>query len=72
MRGIRTYYCKSCKKCIDFKPNDEHICKCGYIFGKAVNISDGINMRNNKWSSQTKVEFNQTTMGQDIANRNKR
>ena len=39
---------------------------------KTVNISDGINMRNNKWSSQTKVEFNQTTMGQDIANRNKR
>jgi len=45
MKRNRTYYCNSCKECIDFKANDDHICKCGYIFGKTVNIKNGINMR---------------------------
>ena len=71
MKRNRTYYCNSCKQCIDFKPNDEHICKCGYIFGKTVIISDGINMRKT-WSGQTQVEFSQTTIDQDIADRNRR
>ena len=34
-------------------------------------ISNHINMRTT-WSGQTKVEFNQTTMDKDIAERNKR
>ena len=43
---------------------------------KKFNFSDGainnyINMRKT-WSGQTKVEFSQTTMDEDIANRNKR
>jgi len=43
---------------------------------KEFNFSDGptsnfINMRKT-WSGQTKVEFSQTTMDEDIANRNKR
>ena len=39
-----------------------------------VNIDDTrnyVNMRTT-WSGQTKVEFNQTTMDEDIAQRNKR
>ena len=72
MKRNRTYYCNSCKKCIDFKANDDHICKCGYIFGKTINIKDGINMRYNKWSGQTKVEFSQTTIDKDIVQRNNR
>jgi len=71
MKRNRTYYCNSCKKCIDFKSNDEYICKCGYIFGKVANISNGINMRKT-WSGQTQVEFSQTTIDQDIADRNRR
>ena len=35
------------------------------------NTKDHINMRTT-WSGQTKVEFNQTTMDEDIAQRNKR
>jgi len=31
-----------------------------------------INMRKSKWSGQTKVEFSETTMDKDIADRNKR
>ena len=34
-------------------------------------VSNHINMRKT-WSGQTKVEFNQTTMDKDIAQRNKR
>jgi len=74
MLGTRTYYCEQCKKCIDFQKNDLPECKCGKIFGLKANDTSGynINMRNNKWSSQTKVEFSTTTMDKDIADRNNR
>ena len=73
MNGIRTYYCEKCKKCVDFQRKDIPACKCGKLFGVKGNISDyNINMRNNKWSSQTKIEFSQTTIEQDIKDRNNR
>ena len=71
MIGTRTYYCEQCKKCIDFQKNDIPECKCGKIFGVTGKVSDHINMRNT-WSGQTKVEFSQTTMDKDIADRNAR
>ena len=46
-------------------------CKCGKVFGVSGNISDYINMRTT-WSSQTKVEFSQITIDEDIAQRNRR
>ena len=71
MIGTKTFYCESCKKCITFDMKELSKCKCGKIFGITGNISDYINMRKT-WSGQTKVEFSQTTIGQDIADRNKR
>tara|TARA_X000001388_G_scaffold11344_1_gene6913 strand:- start:1753 stop:1932 length:180 start_codon:yes stop_codon:yes gene_type:complete len=38
---------------------------------KLNNTKDHVNMRTT-WSGQTKVEFSQTTIDQDIANRNAR
>ena len=38
---------------------------------KQNNTKDHVNMRTT-WSSQTKVEFSQTTMDEDIAQRNAR
>jgi len=38
---------------------------------KRNNTKDHVNMRTT-WSSQTKVEFSQTTIDQDIADRNAR
>ena len=68
----RIYYCKDCKKTIEFKSDESEICKCGYIFGKVFNnTKDHVNMRTT-WSGQTQVEFSQTTMDQDIAERNAR
>ena len=71
MKGIRTYYCENCKECKDFDKKDIPQCECGKVFGVRQGISDYINMRKT-WSGQTKVEFTQTTMDKDIANRNKR
>ena len=71
MKRIITYYCESCKKCVDFERHVTPICKCGKLFGTSGNMSDYINMRKT-WSGQTKVEFSQTTIDQDIADRNKR
>tara|TARA_R110002110_G_scaffold246112_1_gene462547 strand:- start:59 stop:274 length:216 start_codon:yes stop_codon:yes gene_type:complete len=71
MKRTRTYYCKSCKGCKTFKPEEKYVCDCGHVFGTTVNISDGINMRKT-WSGQTQVEFTQTTMDADIADRNNR
>ena len=68
---MRTYYCDDCKKCVDIDMKKLPECKCGKVFGVSGNISDYINMRNT-WSGQTKVEFNQTTMDEDIKQRNNR
>ena len=68
---MRTYWCDICKKCIDIDMKVSFECKCGKVFGSNFKISNQINMRTT-WSGQTKVEFNQTTMDKDIAQRNKR
>jgi acetone carboxylase gamma subunit len=70
----RTYYCNECSKSIEFKNGDDEICKCGHVFGIRRNDTrrdPSINMRNT-WSGQTKVEFSQTTIDKDIAERNAR
>ena len=41
------------------------------LFGSNFKTSDHVNMRTT-WSGQTKVEFNQTTMDEDIKQRNAR
>ena len=41
----------------------------GKVFGVTGKVSNHINMRNT-WSGQTQVEFSQTTMDKDIADRN--
>ena len=71
MKGTRTYYCKDCKGCKTFAPEEKYVCDCGHLFGTTINISDHINMRTT-WSGQTKVEFSTTTMDEDIKQRNNR
>ena len=70
----RTYYCKDCKKTVEFQSGEDYTCKCGYMFlGKRNDTrrDPNINMRNT-WSGQTQIEFSQTTIDQDIAERNAR
>ena len=68
--NARTYYCDCGEKTEVIK----HVikqCECGKLFGTSGKVSDHINMRTT-WSGQTKVEFSQTTIDKDIADRNKR
>ena len=68
---MRTYWCEICEECVDVDMKKLPECKCGKVFGVSGNISDHINMRTT-WSGQTKVEFSQTTIDEDIAERNSR
>ena len=67
---MRTYYC-ICGNKSESIPGKITECECGKVFGVSSRISDHINMRNT-WSGQTQVEFSQTTIDKDIAERNAR
>ena len=68
---MRTYWCKNCEECVDIDMIVSSECKCGHIFGQNFKTSNHVNMRST-WSGQTQVEFSQTTMDADIADRNSR
>ena len=68
---MRTYWCKNCEECVDVDMKVSSECKCGLIFGQNFKTSNHVNMRST-WSGQTQVEFSQTTIDQDIADRNNR
>ena len=68
---MRTYWCEKCEKCVDVDMKVSSQCKCGYEFVNKGKPSTHINMRNT-WSGQTQVEFSQTTIDKDIAERNAR
>ena len=67
---MRVYYC-ICGSRTESVPDKITECECGKIFGATGKISDHINMRTT-WSGQTQVEFSQTTIDKDIAERNAR
>ena len=67
---MRTYWCDICEKCVDIDMKVSSECKCGKVFGVNFKTSNHVNMRNT-WSGQTKIEFSETTMDEDIAQRNR-
>ena len=67
---MRIYYCQ-CGVRTEVKSGEAKQCDSGKVFGTSSKISDYINFRTT-WSGQTQVEFSQTTIDQDIADRNKR
>jgi|TARA_B100002052_G_C15790237_1_gene555940 uncharacterized Zn finger protein len=68
---MRIYYCSKCSRKTEVPKNVVKQCKCGNVFGVSSKISDHINMRTTL-SGTTKMEFTQTTMDADIAERNRR
>jgi len=68
---MRTYWCDICEKCVDIDMKKLPQCKCGKVFGLNFKTSNHVNMRTT-WSGQTKIEFSQTTIDEDIAQRNRR
>ena len=67
---MRIYYCQ-CGERKEVSKGKSEECECGKVFGTSGKISDHINMRTT-WSGQTQVEFSQTTMDEDIKERNAR
>ena len=67
---MRIYYCQ-CGIRTEVSKDEVKQCECGKVFGASSKISDYINMRTT-WSGQTQVEFSQTTIDEDIKQRNVR
>ena len=65
-----TLYCHKCGTKSEFENKKDMCCPCGYRIEKRNRASDHVNMRTT-WSGTTKVEFSNTTMEEDIANRNR-
>jgi len=65
------FYCHKCGEKNEFATKKEMRCDCGNYVKDHDNTRNYVNMRKT-WSGQTKVEFSQTTMDEDIANRNNR
>ena len=65
----RSYYCNICQKVVTFKSTETlKKCSCSKVFEAQNKSVHEVNMRTT-WSGQTKVEFSQTTVGQDIIDR---
>ena len=68
---MKIIYCQ-CGEKTELQKGEAKQCECGKVFGvRSGKISNYINMRTT-WSGQTKVECNQTTMDEDIKQRNAR
>ena len=67
---MKIYYCE-CGGKTEVPQKKIVQCECGKVFGSMSNVSDSINMRKT-WSGTTKVEFSQTTIDEDIKQRNSR
>ena len=67
---MRIYYCE-CGEKTEVARGEIKQCKCDKVFGSGAQISDSINMRRTI-AHTTKMEISQTTMDQDIADRNAR
>ena len=65
------FYCHRCNTKVECETKAEMKCDWGNYVKNHNNGKDHVNMRTT-WSGTTKVEFNQTTMDQDIAERNRR
>ena len=65
------FYCHRCGKRGEFEKKKDMCCDCGTYINKRIDINDTINMRKT-WSGTTKIEFSNTTIGEDIKRRNDR
>ena len=64
------FFCHRCNEKMECGTKAEMKCNCGHYVKKHDNTKDHVNMRTT-WSGTTKVEFSETTMEKDIAERNK-
>ena len=65
------FFCHKCNKKIECETKAQMKCSCGYYIEKRNNTKDHVNIRTT-WSGTTKIEFSNTTIEEDIAQRNNR
>ena len=65
------FYCNKCNKKIECETKAQMICDCGHYVKKHDDVRNHVNMRTT-WSGTTKIEFSNTTIEKDIAQRNNR
>ena len=63
------FYCHRCGQRGEFENKKDMKCECGHYVKKRNNTKDHVNMRTT-WSGTTQVEFSQTTIEDDIDDRN--
>ena len=63
------FYCHKCGAKNEFEKKADMRCDCGHYVKDHERASDNVNMRKT-WSGTTKVEFSETTIEQDIIDRN--
>ena len=65
------FICHKCNTKVECETKAEMKCDCGHYVKERNNTKDYVNMRKT-WSGTTKVEFSETTIERDIAERNSR
>ena len=65
------FFCHRCNNKVECETKSQMVCDCGHYVKDHDDIRNHVNMRTT-WSGTTKVEFSQTTMADDIAQRNNR
>ena len=65
------FFCHRCNNKVECETKAQMVCDCGHYVKDHDDIRNHVNMRTT-WSGTTKVEFSQTTMADDIAQRNDR
>ena len=65
------FICHRCNTKVECETKAEMICDCGHYVKDHDNTRNYVNMRKTL-SGTTQMEFSETTMGEDIAQRNNR
>ena len=65
------FYCHRCNTKVECETKAQMKCDCGNYVKDHEDVRNHVNMRNT-WAKTTQVELSETTIGQDIAERNSR
>ena len=65
------FFCHKCNKKTECETKAQMKCDCGHYVKKHDDVRNHVNMRTT-WSGTTKIEFSNTTIEEDIAQRNNR
>ena len=65
------FFCNRCNSKVECETKSQMVCDCGHYVKEHDDTRNHVNMRTT-WSGTTKIEFSNTTIEEDIAQRNNR